>query len=110
MIKGSFVYKAVWHGAGHSCSISVLSFITTSNYTVFIVILQQFQTNLKKVNGDRDFDQDMLEEIFNAIHKEEIVLPEERTGAVKEVYSWKVCFIPSPSPAIKILHTVAEVR
>lgn len=32
----------------------------------------------------------MLEDIFNAIHKEEIVLPEERTGLVKEIYSWKV--------------------
>lgn len=53
-------------------------------------MLQQFQTNVKGVNGDADFDQDMLEEIFNAIHKEEIVLPEERTGHVKEVYIWKV--------------------
>ena len=42
------------------------------------------------MNGGKDFDQTMLEDIFNAIHKEEIVLPEERTGLVKEIYSWKV--------------------
>jgi len=42
------------------------------------------------VNGGADFDQVMLEEIYYAIQKEEIVLPEERTGLVKELYSWKV--------------------
>jgi len=45
---------------------------------------------VKGVNGGNDFDSDMLEEIFNAIHKTEIVLPEEQTGLVKENYIWKV--------------------
>ena len=29
--------------------------------------LQQFKKNLKGVNGSKDFDQDMLEDIYNAI-------------------------------------------
>lgn len=29
--------------------------------------LQQFKKNLNKCNGGEDFDQDMLEEIYNAI-------------------------------------------
>lgn len=52
--------------------------------------MQQFRRNVSKVNGGQDFDQDMLKEMFTAIHNEEIVLPEERTGLVKEVYTWKV--------------------
>lgn len=28
---------------------------------------QQFKKNLKGVNGNKDFDQDMLEDIYNAI-------------------------------------------
>ena len=58
--------------------------------TSAVLCLQQFQKNVKSVNGGKDFDQSMLEEIYNAIHKEEIVLPEERTGLVKEIYTWKV--------------------
>lgn len=65
--------------------------VQTAKISELVVFcLQQFRSNLKGVNGGQNFDQDMLEEIYNAIHKEEIVLPEERTGAVKEVYSWKV--------------------
>ncbi|CAN7993472.1 unnamed protein product, partial [Ixodes hexagonus] len=49
-----------------------------------------FKKNLTKVNGDRDFDEDMLEEIYNAIKSEEIVMPAEHTGLVRENYLWKV--------------------
>ncbi|KAK9718628.1 Guanine nucleotide exchange factor in Golgi transport N-terminal [Popillia japonica] len=51
---------------------------------------EAFKKNLKKVNGGNDFDQDVLEEIYNSIKNEEIVMPAEHTGAVKENYLWKV--------------------
>ncbi|XP_012270062.1 Golgi-specific brefeldin A-resistance guanine nucleotide exchange factor 1 isoform X2 [Orussus abietinus] len=50
----------------------------------------EFKRNLKKVNGDTDFDQDMLDEIYTAIKGEEIVMPAEHTGLVRENYLWKV--------------------
>ncbi|XP_024884450.1 Golgi-specific brefeldin A-resistance guanine nucleotide exchange factor 1 isoform X2 [Temnothorax curvispinosus] len=50
----------------------------------------EFKKNLKKVNGDVDFDQDMLDEIYTSIKGEEIVMPAEQTGLVKENYLWKV--------------------
>ena len=45
---------------------------------------------MKGVNGGADFDQDMLEEMFNAVREAEIVMPSEQTGLVKENYNWKV--------------------
>lgn len=51
---------------------------------------EAFKKNLKKVNGGADFDQDMLDEIYNAIKNEEIVMPAEQTGIVRENYLWKV--------------------
>ncbi|XP_072748156.1 Golgi-specific brefeldin A-resistance guanine nucleotide exchange factor 1 [Anoplolepis gracilipes] len=50
----------------------------------------EFKRNLKKVNGDADFDQDMLDDIYTSIKGEEIVMPAEQTGLVKENYLWKV--------------------
>ncbi|KAM6956606.1 Golgi-specific brefeldin A-resistance guanine nucleotide exchange factor 1 [Aplochiton taeniatus] len=52
--------------------------------------LEQFKKNLKGVNGNKDFDQDMLEDIYNAIKNEEIVMPDEQSGLVKENYVWSV--------------------
>lgn len=52
--------------------------------------VEQFKKNLKGVNGSKDFDQDMLEDIYNAIKTEEIVMPDEQTGLVKENYVWSV--------------------
>ncbi|XP_072534053.1 Golgi-specific brefeldin A-resistance guanine nucleotide exchange factor 1 isoform X1 [Salminus brasiliensis] len=52
--------------------------------------IEQFKKNLKGVNGGKDFDQDMLEDIYNAIKNEEIVMPDEQTGLVKENYVWSV--------------------
>ncbi|EZA59947.1 hypothetical protein DMN91_000370 [Ooceraea biroi] len=51
---------------------------------------EEFKRNLKKVNGDADFDQDMLDEIYTSIKGEEIVMPAEQTGLVKDNYLWKV--------------------
>ncbi|XP_065163849.1 Golgi-specific brefeldin A-resistance guanine nucleotide exchange factor 1 isoform X2 [Atheta coriaria] len=51
---------------------------------------EDFKKNLKKVNGGNDFDQDMLDEIYTAIKNDEIVMPAEQTGIVRENYLWKV--------------------
>ncbi|GFR62155.1 Golgi-specific brefeldin A-resistance guanine nucleotide exchange factor 1 [Elysia marginata] len=50
----------------------------------------EFKQNLRKVNGGENFDQDMLQEIFLAIRNEEIVMPAEHTGLVRENYMWKI--------------------
>ena len=52
--------------------------------------LDQFRNNLRGVNDGKDFDPDMLEEVYNAIVMEEIIMPAEQTGLVKENYLWKM--------------------
>ncbi|XP_071953967.1 Golgi-specific brefeldin A-resistance guanine nucleotide exchange factor 1-like isoform X2 [Antedon mediterranea] len=49
----------------------------------------EFKKNLLKVNGGEDFDQSMLEEVYSAIRNEEIVMPAEQTGLVRENYIWR---------------------
>ncbi|MPC59681.1 Golgi-specific brefeldin A-resistance guanine nucleotide exchange factor 1 [Portunus trituberculatus] len=51
--------------------------------------LQQFQNNLRGVDSGKDFNQDMLEEIFNAVKSEEFILPSEQSGAVRDDYLWR---------------------
>ncbi|XP_052237414.1 Golgi-specific brefeldin A-resistance guanine nucleotide exchange factor 1-like isoform X1 [Dreissena polymorpha] len=51
---------------------------------------EQFKRNLSKTNGGEDFESEMLLEIYNAIKTEEIVMPSEHTGLVRENYLWKV--------------------
>ncbi|XP_043535120.1 Golgi-specific brefeldin A-resistance guanine nucleotide exchange factor 1 isoform X11 [Chiloscyllium plagiosum] len=65
---------------------------------------EQFKKNLKGVNGSKDFDQDMLEDIYNAIKNDEIVMPEEQTGFVKENYIWNVLLNRGNSPEGIFLH------
>ncbi len=50
---------------------------------------EQFRKNLRGTNDGKDHDQDMLHDIFHAIKNEEIVMPAEQTGLVKENYLWK---------------------
>ncbi|XP_074647787.1 Golgi-specific brefeldin A-resistance guanine nucleotide exchange factor 1-like isoform X2 [Tubulanus polymorphus] len=52
--------------------------------------VHQFKRNVKGVNGGVDFDGEMLDEIYAAIRTDEIVMPAEQTGLVKENYLWKV--------------------
>lgn len=52
--------------------------------------LEDFTKNLRGLNGGEDFDQEMLAQIFNAIKNEEIVMPAEQTGLVRENYLWKM--------------------
>ncbi|XP_050322826.1 Golgi-specific brefeldin A-resistance guanine nucleotide exchange factor 1 [Bactrocera neohumeralis] len=51
---------------------------------------EDFLKNLRGLNGGVDFDQEMLSNVFNAIKNEEIVMPAEQTGLVRENYLWKV--------------------
>ncbi|KAJ3644551.1 hypothetical protein Zmor_022276 [Zophobas morio] len=52
--------------------------------------LSGFKKNLSTVNGGKDFDEEMLDEVYNAIKTDEIVMPAEQTGLVRENYLWKV--------------------
>uniref|UniRef100_A0A671UKB9 Golgi-specific brefeldin A-resistance guanine nucleotide exchange factor 1 n=1 Tax=Sparus aurata TaxID=8175 RepID=A0A671UKB9_SPAAU len=66
--------------------------------------VEQFKKNLKGVNGNKDFDQDMLEDIYTAIKSEEIVMPDEQTGLVKENYVWSVLLHRGATPEGFFLH------
>ncbi|XP_019547969.3 Golgi-specific brefeldin A-resistance guanine nucleotide exchange factor 1 isoform X2 [Aedes albopictus] len=52
--------------------------------------VDEFVKNLRGLNGNSDFDQDMLANVYHAIKNEEIVMPAEQTGLVRENYLWKV--------------------
>ncbi|XP_018410095.1 PREDICTED: Golgi-specific brefeldin A-resistance guanine nucleotide exchange factor 1 [Nanorana parkeri] len=66
--------------------------------------LEEFRKNLKGVNGGKDFDQDMLEDMYHAIKNDEIVMPEEQTGLVKENYMWNVLLHRGATPEGIFLH------
>ncbi|CAJ0572425.1 unnamed protein product, partial [Mesorhabditis spiculigera] len=51
--------------------------------------VDSFVNNLRGTNGAGNFDPKMLQEIFYSIQREEIVMPSERTGLVKEEYIWR---------------------
>lgn len=51
---------------------------------------ENFKKNLSKVNGGQDFEEEMLEEMFQSIKNEEIVMPAEQVGIVRDNYLWKV--------------------
>ncbi|KAK0051833.1 Golgi-specific brefeldin A-resistance guanine nucleotide exchange factor 1 [Biomphalaria pfeifferi] len=65
---------------------------------------EDFKRNLTKVNGGKDFDQDMLHDIFQAIRNEEIVMPAEHSGLVKENYLWKLLLHRGSSKESVFLH------
>ncbi|GFO18536.1 Golgi-specific brefeldin a-resistance guanine nucleotide exchange factor 1 isoform a [Plakobranchus ocellatus] len=65
---------------------------------------EEFKRNLSKVNGGGNFDQDMLQEIFMAIRNEEIVMPAEHTGLVRENYMWKILLHRGASKEGVFLH------
>ncbi|KAK5907953.1 hypothetical protein CgunFtcFv8_016051 [Champsocephalus gunnari] len=69
--------------------------------------IEQFRKNLKGVNGNKDFDQDMLEDIYNAIKTEEIVMPDEQSGLVKDNYVWSVLLHRGATPEGIFLHLPA---
>ncbi|KAJ1370138.1 G-box binding factor [Parelaphostrongylus tenuis] len=57
-----------------------------------------FKRNLSGTNGGTDFDPNMLTSMYDAIKSEEIVMPAEQTGLVKENYLWKVLLRRGESP------------
>ncbi|XP_043838957.1 Golgi-specific brefeldin A-resistance guanine nucleotide exchange factor 1 isoform X3 [Dromiciops gliroides] len=60
--------------------------------------LEEFRKNLKGVNGGKDFEQDILEDMYHAIKNDEIVMPEEQTGLVRENYVWNVLLHRGATP------------
>ena len=54
------------------------------------MVLEEFKKNVSKVNGGGNFDEKLLEEIYTAIRSEEIVMPAEHTGPLRDNYLWKV--------------------
>ncbi len=71
------------------------------------MIVEEFKKNLTKVNGNENFDDDMLEEIYNAIRSEEIVMPAEHTGVVRDNYLWKLLIRRSLNEDVNFVHIPA---
>ena len=42
------------------------------------------------MNGGKNFEDTLLEAVYNSIKQEEIVFPQEQTGYLKDNYEWKV--------------------
>ncbi|XP_040581498.1 Golgi-specific brefeldin A-resistance guanine nucleotide exchange factor 1 [Lepeophtheirus salmonis] len=51
--------------------------------------MEQFCRNLRGTNGGADHKEDMLAEVYHNIRNNEIVMPAEQSGVVKENYLWK---------------------
>ena len=49
----------------------------------------EFISNLRQVNGGKDFNRNMLSEIYSNIQTNEIIMPAEQQGVVREKYLWK---------------------
>uniref|UniRef100_A0A8C4T507 Golgi brefeldin A resistant guanine nucleotide exchange factor 1 n=1 Tax=Erpetoichthys calabaricus TaxID=27687 RepID=A0A8C4T507_ERPCA len=73
--------------------------------------VEEFKKNLKGVNGSLDFDQNMLEDIYNAIKNNEIVMPDEQSGLVKENYIMALLFCTGDLDLFTTMwvHTVAAL-
>ncbi|XP_076818522.1 Golgi-specific brefeldin A-resistance guanine nucleotide exchange factor 1-like isoform X2 [Clavelina lepadiformis] len=52
--------------------------------------MNDFKRNVKGCNGGIDFEQAMLEEIYNTIRNDEIVLPEEQVGPIRDKWLWNL--------------------
>ncbi|UJR29178.1 hypothetical protein I4U23_010392 [Adineta vaga] len=65
---------------------------------------EDFKRNLSTMNNKENFDDRMLTEIYNAIKFDEIVMPAEHTGLVRESYLWKLMLKRSSITGEKFLH------
>ncbi|XP_026331025.1 Golgi-specific brefeldin A-resistance guanine nucleotide exchange factor 1-like [Hyposmocoma kahamanoa] len=63
--------------------------------------VEDFVKNLRGCNGSGDFDQAMLEAVFHSIKNEEMVMPAERVGPVRDAYLWRVLQRRGNTPAGK---------
>ncbi|KAI6197555.1 SEC7 domain-containing protein [Aphelenchoides besseyi] len=52
--------------------------------------LEAFRKNVSGTNHGGDFDPDMLQEVYDSIKSNEIVMPAEQSGAIRENYLWKI--------------------
>ncbi|CAG5085057.1 Oidioi.mRNA.OKI2018_I69.PAR.g10801.t2.cds [Oikopleura dioica] len=92
-----------WHEANGNCfhnddSVVVLAYavimLNTDQHNANVaknaepMKVQNFKSNVRGCDGDKDFDQDMLEAIFNNIRDNEIVLAEEQKGSLKDDWIW----------------------
>ena len=50
---------------------------------------EDFKSNLRQLNGGQDFDPQLLKDIYHTIKNNEIVMPAEQHGIVRERYLWK---------------------
>ncbi|VDN33053.1 unnamed protein product [Gongylonema pulchrum] len=66
-----------------------------------------FKRNLSGTNGGQDFDQEMLDQMYDAIRNEEIVMPAEQVGIVKENYLWKVLLRRGETSEGEFIHAPA---
>lgn len=51
--------------------------------------IEDYQRNLRGVNGGTNFSSEYLQSIYDSIRKREIVMPEEHTGQLGFEYAWK---------------------
>lgn len=51
--------------------------------------IEDYQRNLRGVNGGANFSSEYLQSIYDSIRKREIVMPEEHTGQLGFEYAWK---------------------
>ena len=56
------------------------------------------------MNNKENFDEKMLTEIYNAIKSDEIVMPAEHSGLVRESYLWKLMLKRSSASGEKFAH------
>jgi brefeldin A-resistance guanine nucleotide exchange factor 1 len=56
------------------------------------------------MNNHENFDEGMLIEIYNAIKSDEIIMPTEQTGRVRESYLWSLMLKRSKTIGDKFLH------
>lgn len=52
--------------------------------------LKEFKKNKQGLNGNKDFDDHLLESIYQSIKENEIIMPAEHSGVVMETYKWKM--------------------
>lgn len=71
------------------------------------MVVEEFKKNLTKVNGGANFEDELLEEIYHAIKTEEIVMPAEHTGSLRDNYLWKVLIRRGRTNEANFIHAPA---
>ncbi|XP_062518371.1 Golgi-specific brefeldin A-resistance guanine nucleotide exchange factor 1-like isoform X2 [Corticium candelabrum] len=64
----------------------------------------QFQKNQRGLNDGKDFSEELLREIYKEIRDDEIIMPEEHEGQLKDDYQWTMMLRRSSSPDGHFLH------